>query len=99
MYHGQNHIPFIQKHGTPSPLNSIESERRMDLIQAYKDEGEEEKKVGSDEESLPQPVLKKMHVNAAPAVSVKRQVGSTEDSDEIVKYLCIGGKERKGAEI
>ena len=71
----------------------------MDLIQAYKDEGEEEKKVGSDEESLPQPVLKKMHVNAAPAVSVKRQVVSTEDSDEIVKYLCIGGQERKGAEI
>lgn len=45
----------------------------MDLIQAYQDEDSDSKKMeGSDE--LPQPVLKKMHVNVAPEVSVKSQV-------------------------
>lgn len=45
----------------------------MDLIQAYQDEDSDSKKVeGSDE--LPQPVLKKMHVNVAPEVPVKSRV-------------------------
>lgn len=45
----------------------------MDLIQGYRDEGDDNQKK-NEEESLPQPVLKKMHVNAAPTVQVKRQV-------------------------
>ena len=45
----------------------------MDLIQAYQDEDSDSKKAeGSDE--LPQPALKKMHVNVAPEVPVKSQV-------------------------
>lgn len=54
-------------------VEQIISKLQMDLIQAYQDEGSDSKKAeGSDE--LPQPVLKKMHVNVAPEVAVKRQV-------------------------
>lgn len=46
----------------------------MDFIRAYQDEGSTEsvKREGSDD--LPQPVLKKMHVNAAPDVTPKSAV-------------------------
>lgn len=46
----------------------------MDLIRSYQDEGSTEsvKREGSDD--LPQPVLKKMHVNAAPDVTPKSAV-------------------------
>lgn len=56
-----------------SPLSIQLPVERMDLIQGYRDEGDDNQKK-NEEESLPQPVLKKMHVNAAPTVQVKRQV-------------------------
>ena len=47
----------------------------MDLIRSYQDEdsSESNKREGTDD--LPQPVLKKMHVNAAPDITPKSAVG------------------------
>ena len=71
---------------------------RMDLIQGYRDEGDESQKKG-EEEALPQPVLKKMHVNAAPTVQVKRQVLAKMDGDGIDEFVRSGVKNGKAAEI
>lgn len=48
----------------------------MDLIQAYRDEGEDPSKEAGASDELPQPVLKKMHINVAPEVAPKSRVRS-----------------------
>ena len=46
----------------------------MDLIQAYGNEEGVDSKSQESSEPLPQPVLKKMHVEVAPLVEVRKQV-------------------------
>lgn len=53
----------------------------MDLIQGYRDEGDDGSKKSETMEPLPQPILKKMHVDVAPSVAITKQV--------VPRYLSI----------
>lgn len=46
----------------------------MDLIRGYQDEGDDGSKKPENTEALPQPVLKKMHIDVAPSVAITKQV-------------------------
>ena len=46
----------------------------MDLIRGYQDEGDKDSNTSTENETLPQPVLKKMHVDVAPSVSEVKKV-------------------------
>lgn len=47
----------------------------MDLIKAYQDEGAQSPKEEEEKTETAEPVLKKMHVDLAPALPVSKQVG------------------------
>ena len=47
---------------------------KMDLIRNYQDEGDKDSNSSTENEPLPQPVLKKMHVDVAPSVSEVKKV-------------------------
>lgn len=71
----------------------------MDLIQGYRDEGEDDSKQTENTEPLPQPILKKMHVDVAPSVAITKQVDIIIMFDFLAWILDCSQKQQEHFEI